>query len=592
MVFALVFAVAAIIAVTMGPAILIWQNPRGSWRTKVVRVGLLHLCLCLLAFMGAFACSGFVTALVRPPPANCALIKCTDGGVPCSTDQQIPFMFHDPAVDATAAKIGTRAWYLDAQLLQLNAAKFYLPNETAATDRAPVICANYPTMSLCSHSDSSNQYPYGSSYNLFSPCGGNATLPEGLCICAAPQIQESVTIEDYGYTTWCSVVDIQGKPQNSLIGSRLLVTAPQVYNLMKVLAFQQTNCSSTQGLGGVLDAIHEMQRVLKDVKFGPWASGPCFSNQAWAHMPALASLFGLLRIPHSVPLLPPQKTTPSGLYYTWSSLYQDPQTRFYIEVLGGNTGNGVLVAFPIIPLCWEAGNKAGLDCTDAYPFSQANAMQSDAKNTSNPYCLAHSIQKDSSQWEYGQPGCPFYEQDDKPDYGWGGYGLLELDPAYSRGGPASSTWASCLEESGGPLSNATSYATLRYVCSNGVLCDKGDVMHPLKEPLAVDPQGQFLTRNDVIKYSGQDITVSATTRQLQWSVIAMLIVAVCANLLSVLWLTGYLEALLVAIWTTFCRFSGMCGSGWNKYCADKCKEICYTRAGRIQPPDSHRARSV
>ena len=89
--FALVFAVAAIVAVTLGPALLVWHDPRGPWRNKVVRVGLFHLCLSLVAFTGAFAASGFVTALVNPPLTSCGLIKCSEGGVPCSADQQIPF---------------------------------------------------------------------------------------------------------------------------------------------------------------------------------------------------------------------------------------------------------------------------------------------------------------------------------------------------------------------------------------------------------------------------------------------------------------------------------------------------------------------
>lgn len=152
-------------------------------------------------------------------------------------------MFHN-VDDATrqSAKTTTQAWYLDSQLLDLNAAKFYLPNEIGNVDRAPVICANYQTISLCNHSDATDQYPYGS-YDLFNPCGGDASKDPQLCICATPTIKEQVFLGDYAYTTWCSVVPVQGEPhepdQNTPIGSKLLLTAVHAYDLVKGLAFQQ-----------------------------------------------------------------------------------------------------------------------------------------------------------------------------------------------------------------------------------------------------------------------------------------------------------------------------------------------------------------
>ena len=91
----------------------------------------------------------------------------------------------------------------------------------------------------------------------------------------------------------------------------------------------------------------------------------------------------------------------------------------------------------------------------------------------------------------------------------------------------------------GPLALATNYATLRYICSGGdqpVLCDKGDLFSPIEPPLAVDPDGHYLTRADIIKYSGQDISVSQTTSELQSGVIAMLVVAVSPNIFTIVWL--------------------------------------------------------
>ena len=89
----------------------------------------------------------------------------------------------------------------------------------------------------------------------------------------------------------------------------------------------------------------------------------------------------------------------------------------------------------------------------------------------------------------------------------------------------------------GPLAGiATNYATLRYICYGGdrpVLCDKGDLLSPIEPPLAVDPEGNYIIRKDIIKYSGRDIAVSQTTSELQAGVVAMLAVALSANMFTI-----------------------------------------------------------
>lgn len=64
--FAMVFSTAAIAVVTFGPFLLMALS-RASWRKQVVNVGLVHLLLSLLTLLAAFACAGFVVALVDPP---------------------------------------------------------------------------------------------------------------------------------------------------------------------------------------------------------------------------------------------------------------------------------------------------------------------------------------------------------------------------------------------------------------------------------------------------------------------------------------------------------------------------------------------
>ena len=81
--FSLVFSVAAIAAVLMGPIVLVCLG-RSTWRKRIAILAITHLALSLLSLVAAFASAGFVTASVNPPDLNCGNLKCKDGGVPCS----------------------------------------------------------------------------------------------------------------------------------------------------------------------------------------------------------------------------------------------------------------------------------------------------------------------------------------------------------------------------------------------------------------------------------------------------------------------------------------------------------------------------
>ena len=81
--FALVFSVAAIVAVLLGPYVLLaCRQPH--WRKPVIQVGLLHVVISLATLLGAFACARFILASVGLPNLDCAQLTCTEGGVPCS----------------------------------------------------------------------------------------------------------------------------------------------------------------------------------------------------------------------------------------------------------------------------------------------------------------------------------------------------------------------------------------------------------------------------------------------------------------------------------------------------------------------------
>ena len=153
----------------------------------------------------------------------------------------------------------------------------------------------------------------------------------------------------------------QGEPhepdqKHSYIGSKLLLTAVHAYDLVKGLAFQQESWLSKQGIANISEVLQEMQTALKDYTSSPWRYDPCFSPQAWMNLPNLTSVLNAPRengFHPALQLLQPQdgcspqpqsgRTSfigQSGLCFDWSDLYQNPQVRTYIEVLGGNQGNG------------------------------------------------------------------------------------------------------------------------------------------------------------------------------------------------------------------------------------------------------------
>ena len=119
--FALVFSVAALCAVTWGSFVLIWRR-KSTWRTRVVNLGLVHLAVSLASLLDAFACAGFVVASVGAPKLTCGNVKCTDGGVPCSS----PFTTMRGAkhVSSNGYAWQPYTYILDPLLARLNNATF------------------------------------------------------------------------------------------------------------------------------------------------------------------------------------------------------------------------------------------------------------------------------------------------------------------------------------------------------------------------------------------------------------------------------------------------------------------------------------
>ena len=524
-------------------------------------MALLHLALSLLAFVAAFASAGFVTALVRPPPPTCGLIKCSEGGVPCST------------APAKTNRTGT-TWPLDPRLVALNQVTFLSGRNASKVEVPVVMCANYAAVSgyPVSHHHNFLEAPKIFSAlrgptNLFDPCPGDPTPSTRIscwpskssCLFLVPQVHYDgyVYLHDHGPATWCSA-----EGQDSPLGASLELNGYQLHNVMKLLSYETEWLKekySSQSLHDIFSAFDEVFQewfseelaIVANVTAEQKVSdtGRCFSAMDWNDMPNVSQLLrpsggtgDMLNFQDILVkgggfdpgfsdnrALSGNGETSSthlatGWNYKWDNLYGSPQLRLYVELLGGEMDFN-LSSHTVIPDCLKSaavpGTSAKTSCspiTISLPHLPASASfvhtpkpQWDTLNDTSSMALPDGF-LDPKVW------AEYYE-------------LLYWVAEY-RG--------KMTEFTRGPLAGlATNYATLRYICSGGdrpVLCDKGDLSSPIEPPLAVDPNGQYLTRADIIKYSGQDISVSQTTFELQTGVIAMIVVGVVANFFTIAWL--------------------------------------------------------
>ena len=577
--YSLVFAVAALMAVTVGPFFLISQRKKDPLTDErieaIVLVGFMHMILSLIALLGAFTCAGLVTALVNPPPLSCSLITCHDGGVPCST------------VPAETSKIGT-TWSLDPQLVALNRATFWPGGNASKADVPVVMCANYATISGRPVSQSLMGAPkvfsaLGAPTQYFNPCRGDGLVqpgdqkahtstpylpPNASCLFLNPDVfnEGYVSLGDHGPATWCSVSSAGG--QDSPLGASLELNGYQVHNVMKLLSYQMEGLNekySNDSLQNIYSAFDKVFQAwfsaqftnVSDVTVEQTASdnGGCFSEMEWQDMPGVSQLLrpafygrgstglnGSQAILHKDGEFDPaidfvHRASHSPWKYKWKDLYQTSQMRLYVELLGGMMDLN-LHSHTVIPDCvievLQLGASAEVKCShlgSTLPRLPASTSYVQATEPESLEAMSARLAT-TSQWH-------------------------TLDDSLSRALPSSEdsfqthkVYADLLywvkefrgkmtDFTRGPLAGvATNYATLRYICSVGdrnVLCDKGDLFSPIEPPLAVDPNGQYLSRADIIKYSGQDISVSEATSELESGITVMLAGGILANLVTVLW---------------------------------------------------------
>ena len=570
--FSLVFAVAAIFAVTFGPAFLIWEG-KGGWRAKVVRVSLVHLALSLLAFMGAFACAGFVTALVNSPPLTCGLIRCSEGGVPCISTTIKTF--------DTNTSTGV-LWPLDSKLVNLNRATFSLGRNESKADLPIVICANYNTISgspvrLNYPADSALQREASIAHHL-TPLLSYREKKNTSCLFLNPNVADEgfISLRDHGPSTWCSAFPSWAKAlENNILGTDLELSGYSVHNFMKLLSYQMEwlRTWSDEHALVLTDMFSSFDAVFADW-FALAVNQPitsrsaqafCLSEADWHAMPAVSQLLrpekynvsdwrDLLHKEGTFDpaLLPPTPNYDAGSNYwnyNFKHLYGAAQLMLYVQALAGDINHTF-----VIPEC---------DLAAAVPGAIAGSSCVGYNMLSYGLLPATTLGLGPlSPWIYNTSTYAAHIKEHAGQLRW--HTLSHAPPPLT--GPSDQvvisaihnylTWrgefdGSQIEYTAGPLAGvATNYATLRYICSGGVypvLCDKGYLDAPIEPPLAVDPEGNYLTRKDIIKYSGRDVSVSQTTTQLQSGVIAMLVVAAFANTFTIVWL-AFGEPFCLLLW--------------------------------------------
>ena len=146
---ALAFSSAAIVAVVLGPWVLILQK-REAWRRQAVQLGIFNAGVSLLALLAAYICAVLIRAAVGIPDPSCARLLCSEGGVPCS-----PYSVRfnsGPSIGTTAAQNSSDVKNLtslaDVELL-LDSSLVSLNRQQLADGRSPehwadtVVCHHY-----------------------------------------------------------------------------------------------------------------------------------------------------------------------------------------------------------------------------------------------------------------------------------------------------------------------------------------------------------------------------------------------------------------------------------------------------------------
>ena len=485
--FALVFSVAAIVAVLVGPIILVCLD-RPNWRVQIAVLAIIHLAFSLASFLAAFALAGFITASVNAPSLNCGNLKCEEGGVPCSaytlrSSDQIYAHYNETSkrVEGLGTYNGagytlsnsTSLFYstavfelvLDPVVAQLNNNTFGDAHtwETLGKD---VVCRDYNYLAL-------NSFPDG--HPLFNGLNdSNGKAIDKACL---------VLLEHTLVSAWNLSYFAKGSARSG-------------WNVMKSNA-------------------HTLWCSTNKTNLGP----------GWL---PLTLQTGLALLHHCTP-----EAYDDAQYYNVTGLHS--QLLYAIDEGGGRQGCPNLQfsksASTSLAGVWQGGFNVS-----------ALQLLSDKDNAWNG--------NGDAKYQFGPGDHAFCNMEMQPKgrfdrvfayasrLGWDRSGVLfrpsrngeYVDPALCQDVPHDS---SVLNHH--PLRSAKLYASLRFQCSGlekGVLCDFG-----VDPPLAVSPDGRYLSKRnmpdlpDVVVFGSPQ-----TATSVELAVIGMVIAVLVSNLISITFL--------------------------------------------------------
>lgn len=483
--FALVFAVAAIAAVLVGPLILVCLD-RKTWRKQIAILALIHSALSLASFVAAFALTGFLTASVGAPPFNCGNLRCEEGGVPCSAyalkRNGSIYARYNGAMNAFE-EVGTYNASEDIRFksgeiknqsralyeIVLNSAIARLNNNTfgdasmGETMGADVICRDYRYLA-------SNSFPDGRPvFSRLNDTRGQATNTTCLVLLDA-NFDSAFTAKSEGpspvawrsykpnaHTLWCST------NASNLGRGYLPLTLRTGLSLMASLDPDALLSTPYRDL-------MEISRAPESYALGE----------------------GGLRCPN---------------FSITASL---PMGEF------ATPGGPRPISIPSLQLLKEDDNAWGEKGDADYNFPGDHVFcnsEGQSEKFDRVFWYADSLGWDRSGFLF------------KPSRN-GEY----VDPAVCQDRPYNSSLSSTC-----PLRRAKLYASLRYQCSSlnkGVLCDFG--VHP---PLAVTPDGSYLSKKNMPDLPGVVIFgAPQTATSVEWAVKGMLIALAVSNIMSVVFL--------------------------------------------------------
>ena len=537
--FSLVFSVAAIVAVLVGPYILIMQL-RLHWRQPVVNLGLCHLLCSLASLLAAFALAGFITASVGAPPLSCAKITCDRGGVPCS-----PYTLQ-------ASLTGAYDLVLDPVVAQLNNKTFSLGSAQSHSADSQVVCHDYnyiaysPNVTMEFGQQYSSNVPlldtfghdYGTScYYLFTTVRFPGSYGSTTSVRSA-QSSWRTLFKPNPLTMWCSAdkaaVGPGFIPLNTETAYRLLdlPSGGTYYDQSILFSFDALSRRQTE------ENPHNFSSTLLD----PVAAT---TNCKWGAIP-----WGYVTF------------KPNATEDVWACIHRAglgaESQRISKSKVSNNTacdfkGQGICpahcLAYPkfhelargdyiaganLVEILGPASNPFRGDGTLDYSFKE-DLVAADARR---PHCKGHSCHAGSPD---SKAASTSYNK--------------SLKYALELGGTRSMTCAGGLPFPWGteprecamgarpdyrrtesPLWRAVLYASLRYQCSSlegGVLCDYG-----VSPPLAVDASGQYLTRKAVADQRDWVVftDINVTSVSIEAAVASMLGLVLLSNLASLFYL--------------------------------------------------------